>query len=543
MTDSCASTALLDSLSRAAAYPHAAGAIEVLETHISWVFLTGEYAYKVKKPVKLGFADFSSLESRRRACEDELRLNRRLAPALYLDVVEIRATSEGLRVGGAGPVIEYAVRMRRFPQDSLASRLLAAGTLTPELVTAFARGIAQFHESLPAASADSACGQTQTFLGNAFGNFDEIAPLLEDARDHYELAALRDWTEREAYKTATRMHARRANGRVRECHGDLHLANIVKIDGALVPFDCIEFSAALRWNDVFSEAAFVVMDLAHRGAPRLAWLFLNAYLEATGDCSGVPVLRFYVVYRAMVRAKIHLIRARQPGVDPTERARLTEIYRSHTRLAAAWARDGAGAIVLMHGFSGSGKSTIAARLAPALGAIRVRSDVERKRLAGADALSHGGARLYASPITHATYERIAQAAREIAGAGYPSIVDATFLRRAERARFRNLARELGVPLVIVDVTAPGAVLRERVASRALHGRDASDATLSVLEAQIATAEPLTEGELADVVRVDGREGCTARLATALHNHLPDRNRKWQRSPSASTTSRASLPTA
>jgi hypothetical protein len=321
-------------LLRPETYPHPAENIEMLETHISWVFLAGPYAYKVKKPVELGFLDFTTLEKRRYFCEEELRLNRRLAPQLYLDLVELRGRPEAPRIDGSGPLLEYALRTRRFPQQALASRMLVEGRLTREEIERLARRLAQFHAALPPAPPDLPYGTTEAVLHDALQNFDQIAAIAAaNGGGDDTLARLRDWTEREFMLRYSEIHGRREAGMIRECHGDLHLRNIVELDGELVPFDCIEFNPGLRWIDVMNEVAFLFMDLLDRGADTLAWRFLNVYLEANGAYSGLSVLRFYVVYRAMVRAKVHLMRACQEGLARAESSRLRKAYESYLALA------------------------------------------------------------------------------------------------------------------------------------------------------------------------------------------------------------------
>jgi len=486
---------IVRALSRPQAYPHPAQHVERLETHISWVFLAGDYAYKVKKPVTLPFVDFASLAARRHYCEEELRLNRRFAPALYLDVVEIRGEGKAAQIGGSGPVLDYAVRMQRFPQETLASALLARGTLGPAELLAFGCTLGRIHRELPAAPDSSPFGQPETVLADAAANFDEMAALLRPHEDDRELAGLRRWTEGEFRRIAPLLRERRTRGKVRECHGDLHLRNLVRLDGALVPFDGIEFNAGLRWIDVLSDAAFLVMDLLDRGAAPLAWSFLNAYLEQSGDYEGVPVLRFYLVYRALVRAKVHLIRAAQHRIEAAERDRLRSQFRAYVALARRCACERRAGFVAMHGFSGCGKSMLAAALASELPGIRIRSDVERKRLQGlcADASSGSalGAGLYGRDATEATYAELARAAEAVATGGYTAIVDATFLRRKPRSLFAERARALGVPLVLIDVQAAVDVMRARVAERC---GDASEATLEVLAQQMATAEPIQPHE-------------------------------------------------
>jgi hypothetical protein len=501
-------------------YPHAVEAVEMHETHISWVFLAGPYAYKVKKPVALGFLDFSTLAARRHYCEEELRLNRRFAPEIYLDVVEIRGTLAAPRIGGSGPLLDYALRMRRFPQDALATRLLARNALTPELITDFARDLARLHSTLPPIGCNLPYGTTESVLRRALQNFEQIAPLLERDEDAQDLSELRDWTEREFLARYGDLRGRRESGRVRECHGDLHLRNIVLLGGRLVPFDCIEFSAELRWNDVMSEVAFLVMDLMDQSAPDLAWLFLDAYLEETGDYAGLGVLRFYLVYRAMVRAKVHLMRARQPAVAAQECLRLVEAYRRYAKLARTCSDGARPVLIVMHGLSGSGKSSVAAALVPALGAVRIRSDVERKRLLGLAPLAASGSGLesglYAADMTQATYAHLAAAAQAVAAAGYTAIVDAAFLKRSQRAGLVKVASSLGVPVTAIDAHAPVSVLRERIAHRA---GDPSEATLEVLERQLITAEPIESSEGLQVIAVDTSAADAADAARTVAERL------------------------
>jgi aminoglycoside phosphotransferase family enzyme/gluconate kinase len=480
--------------------------VRVLETHISWVLLTGAWAYKIKKPVDLGFLDFSTLELRRHFCEEELRLNRRLAPQLYDAVVEIRGTPDAPRVEGAGPVLEYAVKMREFAQDALASRVLAANRLTPHHIDQLAAIVAAFHERTAIAGTGSVFGLPDNVLTPALRNFEALQPLLATPEDRALLAALREWTEGEHEARRALFEERHAGGAVRECHGDLHLGNIVLIDGELVAFDCIEFNPELRWIDVMSEVAFLVMDLTDRRRPDFAQRFLNTYLELTGDYGGLGVLNFYLVYRAMVRAKVHCIRASQAGVPPQEHRRLLAAGRDYLNLAQRFTCERRPALIITHGVSGSGKTTATQSLVESAGALRVRSDIERKRLHGLKALEPSGSGLgtgiYVPEATLATYARLRELARAIIEAGYTALVDATFLGRSDRDAFRALARESGVPFMILDFHAPGPVLRERVARRAGIKADASEAGLAVLERQLATHEPLAADEAPAVIAID-----------------------------------------
>ncbi|HEY6864783.1 MAG TPA: AAA family ATPase [Burkholderiales bacterium] len=484
-------SALPQALLDPACYPDAMDGVELLETHISWVFLAGEYAYKVKKPVRLPFLDFGTLAARRRFCEEELRINRRTAPELYLGVVPIVSGGAGWRVDAPGEPAEYAIRMRRFPQDALADRVAKRGALGAAQVDALAAAIARFHAAIPAAPPGSLLGDPERVTGPVLANFEEITASPGDAP---RLEGLRRWTRREGGRLREAFAGRKRDGFVRECHGDLHLGNIVFLGGRPLLFDGIEFSAELRWIDVMSEAAFLVMDLLEHGLDSAAWRFLNAYLESTGDYAGVRVLRYYLVYRAMVRAKV--IRMRE----------LDGAYLRYLALADFLAVSARPALVLMHGLAGSGKTTVAQALLERVGAIRVRSDVERKRLFGLEPASRTHSELYAGiyalEATQRTYERLRQVVRDVVGSGRTVIVDAASLRREDREGFAALARELDASFLIVSCRASHAELRRRVTLREVAMRDASEAGVEVLERQIATQEPIADDELPHVGAVD-----------------------------------------
>lgn len=482
------------------------GAVETIETHISTVLLAGEFAYKLKKPVDLGFLDFTTLAARRRFCEQELQLNRRTAPQLYLDVLAITGTVDAPRLGGPGAPIDWAVRMRRFAAEDLLDARVRAGRLDAACIDRLAAAIAAFHMEAPRVDAASALGSAGTVARWMLDNVEGLREHVGASVDRARIDALADWTRRELERRAALLQARHRDGFVRECHGDLHLGNIVLVDGAPIPFDCIEFNDELRCIDVLSDLAFTVMDLLDRAEPRLAWRLLNGYLEATGDYGAVPLARPYLVYRALVRAKVALIRAQQPAVAPALRVHQHGDFADHVALAERLARPGPPLLVAMHGLSGSGKTFVAQQLLEHLGAVRVRSDVERKRMfslapnARVDAELR--AELYGGDATRATYERLASAARAIVDGGFTAIVDAAFLKHAERAALRALAGSLGVRFALVACSAPPAVLRARVAARVAADRDASDATLDVLERQLGWCEDVQDDERAVAWRID-----------------------------------------
>lgn len=503
--------ALLTALRDPAAYPPAAppvAAVEVVETHISAVLLAGDYAYKLKKPVNLGFADFSSLALRKRYCDEEIRLNRRSAPALYLDVQPVVAgpTPGSVRIGGEGAPIDYVVRMRRFAAAARLDHVARAGRLDLATIDRLAASIADFHTHCERAPATSPHGTVEAIGGwlrrTAQSLRERVAAEPALAGESARLARVLQWSEAESTRRAPVFAARHAEGFVRDVHGDLHLANVALIDGVPVAFDCIEFNEDLRVIDVMSDVAFTWMDLLDHDLPRHAARFLNAYLEATGDYAGLATLRFYAVYRALVRALVAAIRAGQAA--GVEAPRATQECARYVEAAERLTQAPAPQLVLVGGITGTGKTTVASHLVEALGAVRIRSDVERKRSAGVAATAHGdapvGGGLYDASRSQATYALLARCATAVLDGGFIGIVDATFQRRADRGALRKCAADAHARCDVVICTAPASVLRARIEARRARGTDASDATLAVLEQQLRDFEA-PAGE-ADVIVLD-----------------------------------------
>ncbi len=519
---------LVRNLMDPARYRHPVQCVRRIETHISSVLLTGEYAYKLKKPLDLGFLDFSTLERRRFCCEEELRLNRRLAPGIYLEVVPIRGSADAPRFDGGGAPIEYAVKMREFAQEALLDGMLARGELLAAHVDAIAREVADFHRGVARAAPGSGFGSTAGVALPVEQNFAQIRPRLARDEERAALAAIETWSQQALQRLTPVFDQRRSDGFVRECHGDLHLGNIALVDGAIQIFDCIEFNPNLRWIDVFSEIAFLVMDLAERGRADYAWRFLDAYLQQTGDFGGLAVLGFYRVYRAMVRAKVARIRASQEHLTAQERAAALASYDAYLRYAQRCMAPPDPALIIAHGLSGSGKTAVSQALLEGTGAVRVRSDVERKRLRdlAPDASSGSGidSGIYSEGATRETYDELARLARLILESGHSAIVNAAFLRRGQRDLLRRTANALDVPFVIVDCRAAEAVLRQRVARREQAGSDASEATLEVLERQRASAEPLAGDELACCVAIDTERATAGEMLLRLNEAIARRSR-------------------
>jgi aminoglycoside phosphotransferase family enzyme/predicted kinase len=495
-------SALVRSIREGHAFPSVTQPVTLIETHISYVLLTGGYAYKIKKAVNLQFLDFTTLEARRRYCDEEIRLNRVTAPSIYLEVIPITGTVAAPVIGGGGPVLEYAVKMRQFDQEGLLSRMLARGALTPAHIDQLAATVARFHDRAPHATAELPYGYSDDVLQPAQQNFEQLLAVVDDAPDRSDLESLRTWTAAEHATSLAAFNTRRRDGFVRECHGDLHLGNICLIEGEVTLFDRIEFNESMRWIDVMNDVAFVVTDLQERSRPDLAARFLTAYLDATGDYDGLAVLRFYLVYRSMVRAKVARLRVGQVE-SPEERGQLLAEYRAYLAAARRQSDRRPGAILITHGLPGSGKTTIAQSILECTGAIRLRTDIERKRLhhldAGAQSHSAVGAGLYTPQASEDTYAHVCRLVRSIVQAGYIAIVDGAFLKKHQRDMLRHVAAALGLPFLILSVSAPPATLRERIMGRTRRGGDASEATPAVLEQLRRTEEALTPEERPFVV--------------------------------------------
>ncbi len=494
---------LIEGLLAPGAYPHPVERVEIIETHISWVLLAGAFAYKVKKPVALGFLNFSTLERRRFFCDEEVRLNRRLAPDLYLGVVQVRGTPGRPYVGGQGPVLEHAVLMRRFPQRCL----LINRPLSDAIVERVADRVATFHAAVATAAPDSQYGAPLAVLAPMLDNFAEIGASQLDASSRCAARRLECWTRGRFERLRTRLEQRRRDGHIRECHGDMHRGNIAILDdGQLIIFDGIEFNPSLRWMDTMSELAFLAMDLRASGEEALARRLVSRYLERTGDYAGIALLRLYQVYRAMVRAKVVAIRLSQPSLDRAERQREQEAFRRYLRLGRSITLRSRPHLFITHGLSGSGKTWIGTALREHLPLIHLRSDVERKRLFGLSPDAHvtvqHNAGIYSPEATRRTYDHLLALAKEILRADYSVLVDATFLRREQRAAAWRLARELGCRITMLALDAPTELLRQRVRERQAAGADASDADEGILDAQIAAREVLGADELHWTIRLD-----------------------------------------
>ena len=486
---------LAESLQNPALYPHPVDEIRLIETHISWLILTGPYAYKIKKPVDFGFLDFTTLEKRKHFCEEEVRLNRRLAPDLYERVIPITGTLEAPQLDGDGEVLDYAVQMKQFDDSLRLDRLLHAQRFEPEWIDRLAQQIAEFHSRIPIVASDSPWGEPGTIWEVVSDNFLHIGNVLEDADDWQQLQRLSHQIAQQFRALNNQLLTRKAEGHVRECHGDLHLANITLFNGELRLFDCIEFNLQFRWIDTICDLAFLLMDLEANGQFRWAARCLNQYLELGGDYDGVKLLNFYKAYRAMVRAKVATL---GPTVDLPE-------FRRYSALARQYANQPTPTLFLMHGVSGSGKSHLSEQLCERLGLIRVRSDVERKRLHREMNYQGKSLALYGREMNTHTYNQLIHHSRSLLQAGYSVIVDATFIRRRARLSYVELAHQLKVPIRILSCGCDPEELERRLSERHARGDDPSDATIEVMQDQLAHLQPLGEDELHYSLHIDTQD--------------------------------------
>ena len=507
---------LVEALSHPEAYTHASGTIEVVETHISWIFLTESLAYKIKKPLNLGFLDFSTLEQRHYYCNEELRLNRRLCPEIYLSVVPVVCARDTFFVEAEGEIVDYAVKMVRFDRTMELDRMLAQKLLTGNHIDHLASMIARFHISLPSVPAESGCGHPDNLVKPMLHNFTAMESIALNQREIDQLEELRAWTIQEHQRLYPLLLQRKSGGFIRPCHGDMHTGNMVLWQNRIFLFDCIEFNDHLSNIDVISDLAFLFMDLDHGGEPRLAWRLLNNYMMETGDYKAIPLLLFYALYRAMVRAKVTAIRYAQT-IGQSHAQQILEEHRSYILLAQGYSCPKKPLLILTYGVSGSGKTTVSTDIARSLPCIHIRSDIERKRLAGLKPLerSKQSTLSYTDEINHQTYHRLLDVARLCIEAGISVIVDATFLMADKRKLFMDLAKRLKTPCRILHFSSPEKVLMKRVHQRYLRRNDASEADTTVLASQLEKQETLTAEEREITLEINTEQPVDAAGFTSL----------------------------
>jgi uncharacterized protein len=490
----------LKSLLKPDAYTEAVTCVELVQTHVSYIFLTDRYAYKIKKPVDFGFLNFSTIDRRRFYCNEEVRLNRRLCPDIYEGVVELRETPSGAAFHGAGTIIDYAVKMKRLPADRMLDRLVDAGTVSPADMRRISSVIAEFHRTALMSPAIAEYGRLERILFNWQENFEQMVPFENLTLPAHERELIRSWVAEFAAGHGDIFQQRVDDGFIRECDGDIHLENICLDDGAVHIFDCIEFNDRFRCCDTAADIAFLLMDLDYHGRHDLSDDVVDEYVSRTGDRGLAALVDFYKIYRAFVRGKVESFRLNDSGINPDDQAlarmraaryfRLIRGYIERRRLKPA--------LFITCGLMGAGKSTLAAQLAFELGISSFNSDETRKQIRGLpadtparDALGEG---LYDRQSTEATYAELLSRAENQLQKGSAVVIDASFMHKARRTPFAMLAKRLAVPLIILQVACSESEIRRRLQEREAAGKSVSDGRLELLALQAAGFEAADETE-------------------------------------------------
>lgn len=484
-------------------YPKRPHAVSLVQTHISYVFLAGDDVYKVKKAVRFSFLDFSTIEKRRHFCHEEVRLNRRLAPDVYLGVVSICPEGTSYRLGPEDDpgAVEYAVHMRRLEEDRLLVSLLARGAATCEMIDAIAARLAAFHKIADSGPEVVANGEREAIRAVLADNFNGVRPFRGATIPPGDDDDIQSFCHVFLDEHQELFARRQAEHRIRDCHGDLHAEHIY-VGDPIVIFDCIEFNRQFRYCDVASEIAFLAMDLDFRDRPDLARRFVSRYAELAADPDLAHLVPFYACYRAYVRGKVDSLKSAEEEVAEEERAKARRSAVDHFALAYRYTWSYTAALAVVFGLSGAGKSTLAGALRARTGFAHFNSDLIRKELAGLPPTARGGPELYTPERSAATYRTMLARAAEELVAGRGAIIDATFQRREHRDTARALAARHGVPLLFVECSAPDNVIRRRLDERARREHSISDADWQVYLQQRALYEPFAADEPGAVFRAD-----------------------------------------
>lgn len=500
---------LIQTMLQPAFYPHPVKApIQLIQTHVSYVFLTGDYAYKVKKPVDFGFLNFSTLEARQHFCLEEIQMNRQNAPEIYLDVLPITQNNQQLALDGTGQAIEYVLKMREFPQDDLFISLFEQGKLTETHMEELGKIVAQFHAKAQTNDYIKSFGEVAQVRQAIDENYQQTEQYIGTAQTQQQFDETKQFTDTFFEQQQDIFQTRIENNKIRECHGDLHLRNICLWNNKIQLFDRIEFNEPFRFVDVMYDVAFAVMDLEARGRKELGNAFLNTYIEQTGDWEGLQVLPLYLSRQAYVRAKVTSFLLNDPAVPEDAKKAAMATAADYYKLAWNYTQQRQGKLILMSGLSGSGKTTVARHLARKLGAIHLRSDAVRKHLAGIGLTEKGGAELYTPEMNQKTYDRLLDLGIKLASFGWTVILDAKYDREAARQNAIATSKQHQLPLEIIYCSAPEQILRDRLNAR---NNDISDATADLLTQQIASSEPFTEAEKLLIKTIDTSQDLAAQL--------------------------------
>ena len=493
-------SALISQMQQSEFYPHpVADNIELVQTHVSYVLLTGDYAYKLKKSVNFGFLDYSTLEKRKHFLDAEIAMNSAIAPELYLAVLPITQEGEKFILNGSGEPVAYTLKMRQFPQENLFINLFEAGKLSIEQMEELGNIVAQFHKNAATNDYISSFGKVEQIRQGVDENYAQTQSYIGRVQTQEQLAATQAYTDKFFAEREDLFNSRIKNNKIKECHGDLHLKNICLWQDKIQLFDRIEFNEPFRFVDVIYDVAFTMMDLEARGKQDFANAFLNTYLEQTGDWEGLPLLPLYLSRQAYVRAKVTSFLLDDPAIPEAVKQEASQTAKDYYKQAWEYTQRKSGKLILMSGLSGSGKTTVAKNIARNTGAIHIRSDAVRKHLAGIPLEATGSDTIYTLEMSQKTYDRLLELGMILAQEGFTVILDAKYDRIEHRQKVIDAIKSHNIPLQIVHCTAPIEVLGDRLKSRS---GDISDATADLLTSQQATAEAFTPEEQVYVTTID-----------------------------------------
>lgn len=489
---------LIKALQNSKLYSHEVAQFMVIQTHLSWVILTGPFAYKIKKPLNLGFQDYTTLEKRKYYCELEISLNKRLAAQLYVEVVPITGSESHPMLGSSDAPFEYAIKMHQFPQENLLSDYASHQKLNANIFDALALQTAHFHHAAEICEKNSNFGTPIDVYFPIQDNFAALKTLPASAQYVTQIEKIEQWSQIQFEKLKPILSQRKEQGFIRACHGDLHLGNIVMLNQSPVIFDCIEFNESFRWTDVMNDVSFLAMDLDHKGYSSLSHFYVNKYFEYSHDYIGALLLKFYQSYRAMVRAKVTSFQIAQITDETPIKKKLLQELRELLLLGEQYANAQGVNLTITFGMSGSGKTVFTEQLLMKTGAIRLRSDVIRKSMYQASQKD----KAYSSEATQAVYHELKSIAHTLLLNGHSVIIDAMCLKKWQRELFFTLSNETKAPLTLLAFDAPIDILQQRINERRKRGKDASEADLNVLKSQSKEIEHLTETEKALATYID-----------------------------------------
>lgn len=497
---------LIEALRERRAYPHRPKTVRVVQTHISVVFIADELVYKVKKPVDFGFLDFSDLDKRKYFCEEEVRLNARLCPDIYLGVVSITEDGNNLRVQGTGKVVEYAVSMKRLPEESMMDRLLSGGMVGPDEVMRIADVLVPFYRTALTGPRVDRYGTVPVVGLNCDENFNQTRPYVGKTISPEHFESIKGFTEHTFKSKAELFEQRVRGGFIREGHGDLHSRNICITAQRVYIYDCIEFNERFRMGDVAQDIAFLAMDLDFFRYPALSRLFVDRYVRRSTDAGLAALVAFYACYHAFSRGKVISFELGEAEIDSREKALAASRARAYFHLAHHYAvKETSPFLVIMFGLSGTGKSHIADGLSREMGFEVIRSDEVRKEIAGVDAQRHHyagfGQGIYSTRMTEKTYRALADRAGRLLSDNRSVILDGCFLSETERRHAREIAERTGSRFHIIAVSCPDGVVKKRMDRRAKE-KSVSDGTFDIYLKQKLFCRPLSDAEQKDAIVLD-----------------------------------------